>query len=411
MKKYLSAVPKQIIYPIHYLGLQVAKDSDAVAERFRGELKELTGCRTEPLMLGRARMGIFLLVQFALTTHRRKVLLSPYTIPDVVNMVLLAGAEPVFVDFEPDSTYVDVDHLASLMSGDVACVIITHYHVNQKRMEDIKSVCNRYGAWLFEDCAISFGGSIKGKHVGLHSDGGVLSLSGYKFLNYFWGGAILSTNGELLGALNKTMTDWKPLTQAAYRGQIGRVLRYDLATRAGIFDLVTFPYLRAKQRRSVGTVQLATPRIETKCIDETLTSLPSAQAYAEWHRKLPVVADNQAHRLRIASIYRARLSEHMVGRDAPESVFEGSCFANFPVLTSTDRRDDLYRKLMLDGIDVGLSLYPCCGRLEKFSRTTGKFVHTARLEQSVISLPTHPGVTQVYAEAVASRIGELLVSV
>lgn len=403
-------VAKQIIYPIRYTGNAVAGRYEDLAASFAGGLKELTNCQAEPLLLGRARMGIYLLVQFAITPQKNKVILSSYTIPDVVNLVILAGGEPVFVDFEANSTDIDVDHLESLMSPDIACVIVTHYHVNQKRMRDIKAVCEKSGVWLFEDCAISLGGTIDGRHVGLNSDAGVLSLSGYKFLNYFWGGAVLSDNAELIAALRKRTADWKPMPPAAYRGQIGRILRYDVATRPAVFGLLTFPILRAKQRRSAGTVQLATPRLETERIDETLTSLPSAQAVAEWQRKLPEVAGHLAHRRRIATVYRARLGDHMVGSGTPDSVFDGSCFVNFPIRTAPGRRDDLYRKVMLGGIDVGLSLYPCCGRIEKFSGTAGKSSNAAVLEQSVISMPTHPRVTPAYAEAIASRIGDLLES-
>jgi dTDP-4-amino-4,6-dideoxygalactose transaminase len=41
--------------------------------------------------------------------------MSPYTIADIVNMVRFAGGEPVFVDFAPKSTNVDLGHLQTLI--------------------------------------------------------------------------------------------------------------------------------------------------------------------------------------------------------------------------------------------------------------------------------------------------------
>jgi hypothetical protein len=42
-------------------------------------------------------------------------------------------------------------------------VLITHYHVNEARLPQIAELCRIHGAYLFDDCAISFGGSINGR--------------------------------------------------------------------------------------------------------------------------------------------------------------------------------------------------------------------------------------------------------
>ncbi len=44
--------------------------------------------------VGRARAGLYLLVKNAVKPERRRVLMSSFTIADVVNMVVFAGGEP-----------------------------------------------------------------------------------------------------------------------------------------------------------------------------------------------------------------------------------------------------------------------------------------------------------------------------
>ena len=65
----------------------------------------------DALCIAKARVGIFVTIR-ALIEPGQKVVLSPYTISDVVNMVLCAGGVPVFADLEPDTCNVAADEIA-----------------------------------------------------------------------------------------------------------------------------------------------------------------------------------------------------------------------------------------------------------------------------------------------------------
>ncbi len=82
--------------------------------------------------------------------------MSPYTIPDVVNMIKFAGAEPVFADCVKDSTNLDLDQLANILDETVCAVVVTHYHINQD-MDAIRDVCTPKDVMLIDDCALALG--------------------------------------------------------------------------------------------------------------------------------------------------------------------------------------------------------------------------------------------------------------
>jgi dTDP-4-amino-4,6-dideoxygalactose transaminase len=88
-------------------------------QRFLDGIAERLGPDTTAIPVGRARAGIYLLARHAVRSERPRVLMSPFTIPDVVNMVALAGAEPVFYDFEPSSTACSLASLGSRQSDGV----------------------------------------------------------------------------------------------------------------------------------------------------------------------------------------------------------------------------------------------------------------------------------------------------
>ncbi len=379
------------------------RDVDRYEAQFRGMFTELLAGSHPCTPIGRARSGIYLLVKLLIQNDRNHVLMSPYTIPDLVNMVLFAGGVPSFVDFAPRSTSISLDDLRRQVTDRTAAVVVTHYHVNQENFSELLTYCQSKNIAVIEDCAISLGGTIDGKPVGTQSTGGVFSLSSYKFLNYFWGGVIYCRDQQLQSQVESTVQSWSRLRPQDYRSQIMRTLRYDFATRPLPYRLVTAPLLRFKQKRSGEVQVLHQPRIESTELDASLTSRPSAGAFCEWCSKARSVTTKLEHRRRIASIYHENFGELSVGNDVGSQLNSG-CFVNYPIWVGTDRRDAMYKRLILDGIDVGLSLYPNSHEHPKFQSVPGASSEVAKLVRSVLSLPCHPRVTEEYAKRVVDYV-------
>jgi dTDP-4-amino-4,6-dideoxygalactose transaminase len=145
-------------------------------------------------------------------------------------------------------------------------------------------------------------------------------------------------------------------------------------------------------------------RVETTALNPTLTSRPALAAFTEWWPKLGGIDERLAHRRMIARIYRRWLGDHMVSSDTPESVLEGSCFVNFPVVVPQERCNEIIRSMMLAGYDVGGSLYPNVHRHPKFAQVAGQSDNVDRLVAGTLYLPTHFGVSEEYANAIAKRL-------
>ena len=101
----------------------------------------------------KARVGIFLAIR-ALIQPGRKVVLSPYTISDVVNMVICAGGVPVFADLESDTCNIDASEIEKLIDADTGAVLITHLHGLSCNVERIAAVCRDRGVPLVEDAPV-----------------------------------------------------------------------------------------------------------------------------------------------------------------------------------------------------------------------------------------------------------------
>lgn len=395
--------PRQIIYPLRYVRSFVSADSNTETE-FAESFGRLLGGDVFVTPLGRARGGIYLLTKLTITDQRRKVILSPYTIPDVVNMVRFAGGEPVFVDVLSNSTNIDVDQLTRLMGEDTACVFVTHYHVNQNSLLDIRELCRARGIKLFDDCALALGADFMGTRIGRATDASVFSLSSFKTLNFFWGGAISTTSRALGETLRATVETWPRLRISQYKSQILKTLRYDVATRQKLFSNILFPILRRKINATEVQDVLPLSRVESRSLDETIMSRPSLSAAEEWNRKIGSIAQYLDHRQRIAALYDRDFEPRLVARETSREVRQGSCYVNYPIFVDPARRNDVYHDILARGFDVGLSLYPNAHETLGFADIPGETRNVSALVRSVITLPTHPKISETYANALARAV-------
>ena len=88
------------------------------------------------LCLNRGRTGAYLAVKAAVSNTKKKIILSPFTIFDVVNMVICAGGIPVFSDVEK-SISIDLENIEKVYEDDVAAILVTHTHVLNKDIDKI----------------------------------------------------------------------------------------------------------------------------------------------------------------------------------------------------------------------------------------------------------------------------------
>ena len=108
-----------------------------------------------------ARTGLFLAMS-ELIRPGQHVVMSPLTIVDVVNAVILAGGVPSFVDIDRDTCGINPELAESRIDSRTGAVLITHLHGQSCGVHDFRDICDRRGIPLVEDAAQAFGAVEKG---------------------------------------------------------------------------------------------------------------------------------------------------------------------------------------------------------------------------------------------------------
>lgn len=132
-----------------------------------------------------------------------KVVLPDITFIAPANAVRYVGAEPVFVDVEPDYWQMDMEKLSDYLKANgrgVKAIMPVHLHGHPVDLDILYGIAGRYGITVIEDAAEALGARYVHAPVGsLRTPQGLacLSFNGNKIVTCGGGGAILTNDPDL----------------------------------------------------------------------------------------------------------------------------------------------------------------------------------------------------------------------
>jgi perosamine synthetase len=129
----------------------------------------------------------------ALDVRGREVVTTAASCVATVNAILHAGARPVFVDVEPDTSNMRADEAVEALSPRTAAVVAVHLYGHPVDLGPILKATRARGIPLLEDCAQALGACWHGRLVGSIGAAGVFSFYANKLLTTAEGGAVVTS--------------------------------------------------------------------------------------------------------------------------------------------------------------------------------------------------------------------------
>lgn len=108
------------------------------------------------------------------------------------------NAVPVFADIDPDSLCIDPRSVESLITPRTRAVICVHLGSAMADLDALTELCRRRNLKLIEDCAHAHGMRWRDQGAGSIGDAGSFSFQSSKLLTAGEGGAITTSNDELM---------------------------------------------------------------------------------------------------------------------------------------------------------------------------------------------------------------------
>ena len=131
-----------------------------------------------------------------------EVICQSMTFSASANPIVYQGATPVFVDSELDTWNLCPIALEEAIKDRIAkgkkpkAIIAVHLYGVPYKVDEIRTIADRFGIPILEDSAEALGSSYKGQKCGTFGDVGILSFNGNKIITTSGGGAIVTKTKE-----------------------------------------------------------------------------------------------------------------------------------------------------------------------------------------------------------------------
>jgi perosamine synthetase len=337
------------------------------------------------------RVGIYLAIK-AVILPGQKVICSPYTISDVINMVVCAGGVPVFADIEEATGNIDANEVEKLIDADTGAVLVTHLHGIPCAIERIQAICKTRGVPLLEDAAQSFGATVNGKRLGTFGDVGIFSFGMYKNINCFYGGMVVTHRKDVHDRIRAERDTFPYQPTGHFLDRVIKALRTDLFTWPPIFHLLTYWIFRYGHLHGIGwinkivTVELDLTRKDTISSSYLCRLLPLQARIVL--RQLDDIDPNSEIRIRYSRLYHEGLSG-IPQLILPPFKDDGSHIYNYFPIQYNDRTA-LVRWTMQNARDMAIQHLKNCAALPAFARESRPCPRADLVAARLIILPNYP---------------------
>ena len=409
-------VPRQVIYDINHFGFiyytlkniinkssKNKRQYSKFYKLFQDKFFDISGIE-DVIPLSRARFGIYLYLKKIISKEKNQVLLSPFTIFDVVNMVISAGGKPVFIDIKAkDDLNIKPDNIKKFINPKTCSIILTHYHTNNPYILEIRNICDEKKIKLIEDCAISLGSENKGKHVGFFSDASIYSFSLFKFISVYQGGAIYIKDKKVRDIVSKEINSYQIFSEKEMFGYFFKGLKFSLVMNKYIFKFV-FRILRFGFNKNIKFIRDLVkndpkPFIRTN-LPKSFSRKANLYQLMEFTRQLNKLKLNQEIRKSNFLSYCVKLDQYKLTKHS-----NNDAYLNYPIILKNKSYKILFIKHMMNKyFDLGEYFYRSCNTESVFVKYAKSCPNSEHYSNCVVLLPTHINVGNSYINDLCKEI-------
>lgn len=327
--------------------------------------------------LSSATAGMHLALKTLGVGQGDEVITPSMTWVSTVNLIVLAGATPVFADIERDTLMVSRETIERCITDRTKLIIPVHFAGSAVDMDPIRRLAQRRNIYLIEDAAHALGTEYEGNLIG-QTGTSIFSFHPIKNITTAEGGMFCSDDLTLL----------------------------ETVRRLKFHGLGVDAYDRQNQGRSPQA------QVQEPGYKYNMTDISAALGLSQLRR----VDEFNRTRSVLASRYLDRLAEvdEILPLDIPD-YFVKHAWHLFIVRVDTDRagisRDDFIIKLKQKNIGTGLHFLAV--HLQKFYRETMSqqrcsLANTEWNSNRILSLPLFPDMTIADVDEVVNAIKEIL---
>ena len=333
-------------------------------------------------------------------SKKRKILVNSMTLFEVINVIIYAGFEPVFLDNSKNSFETDLDiNKTQFDKKDLAAIIITHLNGFNKNILSVKKQLidhnekNDY-IYLIEDCAVSLGAKVNNTYTGSIGDFSFLSFNIMKNITCYTGGVLIDNKKGI-----SSITNGKYFNQSKLNimKKIIFVLIIQILNSRLLFPIF-FKFIRFSHKNSFN---FFLKKYRTDFVVSIEEEMPKKFLYLLHPFQIDILIPqfsnlekNQLIRTKNSKYYYENL-KHLDELKFPQIEFtQENIFIDFPIICSTKQiKQNLFNHLLNENIDVKNYYYKNCSDENIYFKYKNNCINSKSISDNIIMLPVHKKVS------------------
>ena len=361
----------------------------------------------------KARIGLFHILSFLFKNNKtkNKIILSSFTVFDMINMILLSGFEPIFIDHYKNSSQIDIDQLKRKINefGDkIGAVLLTHYNVNNSELSEISNICKQNKIILIEDCAISIGGKFGDDYVGKFGDYSIFSFGFYKFINVLSGGMVFSKNKDFYNFVIEKEKNWEEIKIYNLYKLIIKSFFVRLVSSKIIFNLI-FPIIKFAYKNDIKLIKKLLindpkPHKKESFPNEYKFRLSQLQINDIIFQFKNLKYQRELREYNYSTYSESIKNEKIIFFHKEQDLLNENAYLNFPIIVKDKKKFINY--MLNNEIDISPQFYRSVNELSflsKYSKTT-KLIQDS--VSNLVTLPTYSGINKNYILKIIETINK-----
>ena len=291
-----------------------------------------------------------------------EVILPSFTFVATAEMIVLAGAKPVFVDINPETYTIEPSKIEEAITNKTKAIIPVDLYGLSADMKAIREIADKHDLKIIEDAAQAHGALYIGEPPGKFADIACWSFYASKNMTTGEGGMITTNDDELAEKLRCIRSHGE--REKYHSEMLGHNYRMpEIEAAIGYIQLKKLPSFLEKRRRNA---EQLTKKLE-RCDELLLPREPEGYRHS-WY------------------LYTVRLKN-----------------------ANANRRDAFVNELRKHGIGAAV-YYHTPIHMMSFYRRFGAYrlPETELAAQQVLSLPVHPGVSEEQIDFIAETVIQTL---
>ncbi|MFH1353892.1 MAG: aminotransferase class I/II-fold pyridoxal phosphate-dependent enzyme [bacterium] len=344
------------------------------------------------VLVSSGRAALFALLKAYNIGAGDEIIIQAFTCLAVPAPIKWVGATPVYADISPQTYNLDPADVRRKITDKTKAVIIQHTFGIPGPVGELKKLAKENNLILIEDTAHALGATYHGQPVGTLGDAAFFSFGRDKTLSCVFGGAISSTNNNIINKIKKNQSELKNPPLIWIKQQLLHPILFSLIlplyfkANLGKILLVVFQKLGFLSKAVEPQEKIGDPP------QHVTYKFPAALAYL-LSNQLTKLDRYTTHRRLLAHTYQTAFINHP-GLPRPLDDTKPA-WLRFPLLVESP--DKIHRVAKQQHILLGdwynSPLVPADCDLESFGYQLGSCPQAEKASRQIINLPTHPRMT------------------